>query len=273
MNLTSLDQLKAKLQELSEHSNELEMSRAACKGELEKKRVLIRDLNGKGNQRQTIFGTLFGGKKLAELKELNDDISALTVRIAGLTQGIENSTHDAERAIDDYLAENDDHYRTESMRWNAVMRLKHGAELYRKETERALGFITGLRDDEHARADKGLRSREWNEITSHSFYEHALQTIKSAYEKFGSAVEDVHLHDKKVSCKITITYHGGSMTFDIYDHPENLSLYRIDSLEQFIGQLEGLRDAIKTILVHAESQYRLTVAERLRCHNRVRKSL
>lgn len=269
---TALD-LHKTLQGLSDLSSELEVRRAECKKDLDKKHSALRTLSESGISRHTMLGKLFGGKKIAEFQQLNSEVSELALRIANITGQIERCSHDAEKAIDDYLAATNDQYRLESMRWKAVMVLKHSLELYRKETERALGIIHELRDDERAREERGVHVREWAEVIEHAFYIQALDIVKSSYEKFGSVVEDVRQHDKKVSCKITITYHGGSITFDIYEHPEHLSLYRIESLDEFIRQLEGLRDAIKTVLVHAENQYRLTIAERIKYHNRVRRSL
>lgn len=267
--------LKATLEGIEEtkkkHDNELAVVRRSH----DAAQAEYRNLGGAAQApKKTIFGMQFGAKSIGKITELQTRLSELSNRIQMLRHLIQDCDNAKEKAIDAHLLATDDHYRVDSMRWNAVVRLKHSLELYCKATDRAAILVDDLRLAEASRAESGFGTRDNQELLEHSNFLKAVECIKEGYDGYGKAVEDIVLHyGGKVTCTMTITYHGGTLKFDIYKHPESLSLYKIESLEEALEQIEGLKRAIKGVLVHVETLYNTTIAERLKYNNRLMKSL
>ncbi len=264
--------LKAKLDEIGErkqgHDKELADKRGKCDG-------LKAELRQLGGATQAPKKTIFGwGQSISKIPKIQEEITELSGRIEMLRHMIQDCDNEREKAIDDHLLAADDHYRIDSMRWNAVVRFKHCLDLYSKATDRAAALVNGIRSAETSREESGLRIRSNQELLAHPDFLKSIDQIKEGYDGYGKAVEDMVQHyGDKVTCSITITYHGGSLKFDVYKHPESLSLYKIESLEEALFQMDGLKRSIKAVLTHVENLYNVTTAERLRYHNRLKKSL
>lgn len=266
------DKLKADLNQLGEDAATLEMRLS------DRRRLCDRlesDLRAFQNvsASPSVFGKLFG-KVNAESKreELQERIRELKTELHTLSAGIEQKHHDAERIIDEYLLKTDEYYRRDSMRWKAVIHLKHALEQYGKNVQKAADLLCVARDAESIKKNSTRPNRSGEDIWTDVEGMQAVQLVKEGYDAFGQAVEDVKTHNSKASCKLTIKY-GAEMTFDIYTHPDYLSLYKIDTLDDALKQLDGLRNAIKAVYDHADTMNRVTIAERSKYHNRLKKSL
>lgn len=226
-------------------------------------------------------GTIFGniGKMLGvsggirRIQEVQQTVTDAMARIEMVRSCIEIQKHIQDKTIDDYLLASDEQYRRDSMRWNAVMRLKHALEFYAKEVGIALKVVQNINLTESIRKTEGKSLRTEKELLSCPDVEKALVDCKERLDVVVGSAEDVVSHDKKVTFKITITYHGGAMKFDLYTHPTNLCLYQIESIEDAIGQLDGLGKAIRVAQIHVEEVGRHTIADRLRYQNRIQKAL
>ena len=270
--------LKATLDGIFEVQQAHEDELAQTLREHEAAKVELRSISGNAPlPKKTFLGGLvhaFTGMSSDRIAQLKDAISVKAGRIEALRHLIQDHENDKEQAIKSHLLATDEHYRTESIKWDAVVRLRHSLEMYDKAANSAAQLINGIRSGESARRDSGLRPYSNQNLLERPETIAALGHIKNGYEGFGSAVEDMALHyGDKVTCSITITYHGGSMKFDIYKHPEHLSLYKIESLEEALIQIDGMRRAITLALQHVEGLYRETIASRIRYHNRLVKSL
>lgn len=271
-----LQELQTTLQRLKDEKDHFEQELAEKKTEKAEAERELRAGSKDSGVRKGFFGSLFGTKADPDESpkpKPKETIDACELRIKTLIGLIEQRQMDSDRAIDAYLMDTDDHYRVSSMRWDAVMRLKHSLELYDKDVLKAAKSIKGVQDEEVDRQGSGLRVRSESELLAHISVVQAFALVKDGYDGFGKAIEDVAEHNKQVSCVISITYHGGSMRFDIYKHPDHLSLYGIETLENALYQLDGLHKAILAALHHVEMEYNRTIAEKLRYRNRLNKTL
>ncbi len=264
--------LKASLNEIGEKRQKHDQELADIRKKHDELKVELRQLGGTAQApKKTIFGW---GQSISKIPKIQEEITKLSGRIEMLRHMIQDCDNEREKVTDDHLLATDDHYRIDSMRWNAVVRFKHCLELYSKATDRAAILVNGIRSTEASREESGLRERSNQELLEHPDFPKSIDQIKEGYDAYGKAVEDMLAHyGDKVACSITITYHGGSLKFDVYKHPESLSLYKIESLEEALFQMDGLKRSIKAVLAHVENLYNATTAERLRYHNRLKKSL
>ena len=226
--------LKATLDGIDETKRKHEGELLTARKEQDAAKAEIRQLGGSAPvPTKTLFGfkNPFGQISIGKIADLQADVSQRTSRIEMLRHLIQDCDNAKEKAIDDHLLATDEHYRVDSMRWSSVVRFKHSLELYIKAVDKAVGHVEGVRQGEKGRAESGLHTRSSQELLEHSEYIKAIDLIKEGVDGFGKEVEDMVQHfGDKVSCSITITYHG-TMTFDIYKYPEHLSLYVIESLE------------------------------------------